>query len=340
MVALTDLLTRARALRRVEPDGGGFDGFRAADGARLRFASFAAGNSDGAGRGTVVFVPGRTEFIEKYFEDMHLFQAFGFSVAALDLRGQGLSHREDPDRDRHVIRDFTRHVSDLASFLADDGPLSDLPRPLILVGHSAGSHVVLRTLHDHPGIAERAVTIAPMVAINGGPMPGALMRLMAGLMTGLGMGRSWLPGHGPYREGVWGWRKQLTHDDGRFADEDWFIANRDRRLAVGGVTWHWLKAALASCHVLAAPGYGEAIQTPVLMVLAGQDRIVSNAAATALAGRMPHARRIMLDGAKHEILRETDAIRLSLWRELVAFLDLDPTGARLSSAPDAAEPAP
>ncbi len=49
-------------------------------------------------RGTVLLCPGRTEFIEKYFEVARDLQARGFGVLIIDWPGQGLSDRllDDP----------------------------------------------------------------------------------------------------------------------------------------------------------------------------------------------------------------------------------------------------
>jgi hypothetical protein len=60
------------------------------DGVRLRYAV-----SPGlpGGRGTVCILPGRADFIERYFETIRDLQARGYAVAILDWRGQGGSDR-------------------------------------------------------------------------------------------------------------------------------------------------------------------------------------------------------------------------------------------------------
>src|SRR5690606_19433508 len=61
------------------------------DGTRIRYARFAA-----QGRplkGTVLIIPGRNEFIEKYFETIGNLSARGFGTVVFDLRGQGGSDR-------------------------------------------------------------------------------------------------------------------------------------------------------------------------------------------------------------------------------------------------------
>jgi lysophospholipase len=47
----------------------------------------------GGVRGSVIIAPGRTEFIEKYFEVAREVQQRGFAVFCNDWRGQGLSGR-------------------------------------------------------------------------------------------------------------------------------------------------------------------------------------------------------------------------------------------------------
>ena len=64
-------------------------------------------------KGTVCIFPGRTEFIEKYFEVVRDLRARGFAVAVLDWRGQGLSDRARPIRANRMFGIFpnTRPIS-------------------------------------------------------------------------------------------------------------------------------------------------------------------------------------------------------------------------------------
>ena len=69
------------------PKGAVVDWLGASDGTRFRVARWCPPD---ATRGTVVVLPGRTEFIEKYFEVIDSLLKRGFCAAALDWRGQGL----------------------------------------------------------------------------------------------------------------------------------------------------------------------------------------------------------------------------------------------------------
>ena len=55
-------------------------------------------------RGSVIVAPGRTEFVEKYFEVIKELQGRGFAVFCIDWRGQGLSGREvDNPEKGHMV---------------------------------------------------------------------------------------------------------------------------------------------------------------------------------------------------------------------------------------------
>lgn len=319
MTALDNLMISAKAARRDEPENLDFATFTAADGATLRYAVWPF-EGDAKPRGTIVFLPGRTEFIEKFIEDMRIMQGLGFATAAMDLRGQGLSERPHGDRNKHDLDSFDVHPSDVRQ-LADELGNHNLPKPYVLMAHSAGSHVSLRTLHDHGDVYHAGVLIAPMARIATGGSPRFLLNLLPKVMCAIGLAESYVPGHRAVKEGLWGWRKQLTHDDDRFRDEDHFTQVKTRDLAVGGATFRWLRAATASCETLMAPGYGEAIARPVLILKAGEDTIVDNPSLDSLAARIPDATLVEIAGAKHEILKEIDAYRGEAYAAIVPFLD-------------------
>ena len=89
-------------------------------------------------------------------------------------------------------------------------------------------------------------------------------------------------------------------------------------LALGGVTFGWLAAALRSIKITQRPGYLEAIDTPILVCQAGADLIVSNRAQVSTVRRLPKGRLITFAGARHELLLERDEIRdlvLAAFRE-------------------------
>lgn len=315
-----ELLAQAKEKRREPPEDAIFDYFDSSDGESMRFARFPASKVVEV-KGTIIFMPGRTEFIEKFIEDIHIWNGMGFACAAMDLRGQGMSSRVHPNRNKHYVRSFEPHIEDVHQ-LFEQAIAGKMPKPYILMGHSAGSHVILRLLHDHPRDADAAILIAPMVRIAAGGVPRVITHALAFLMNFVGLGSAYVPGHTAFKEGRWGWRRKLTSDDERFEDEDFFIQGKDTRLAVGGVTYKWLLEAMRSCEILTAPGYAEKIEEPILILQASEDQIVDNDAQNDLAAHLPNGRVVPIEGAMHEILKESDEHRAAVWKAIADFIDL------------------
>src|SRR6202795_1713512 len=84
-------------------------------GIRLRFASWQSVLRER--RGTVCIFPGRTEFIEKYFEVVGELRRRGFAVAVLDWRGQGGSSRLLGNSLKGHGRDFADYEDEVGRFM-------------------------------------------------------------------------------------------------------------------------------------------------------------------------------------------------------------------------------
>lgn len=299
----------------IAASGGAVHWLQRPGGVRLRAASWPGAGSP------ALLLHGRTEFMEKYLDAVGELQARGHAVWSLDWRGQGRSSRLLPDPARNHVRSFGDHLDDLDAVLR----LAP-PGPVLVIGQSMGAHLALRLAARQPGRVGRVVLVAPMIDFLRpwhGPLP--LVRALGAAAALAGLGGRPAPGTrrspDPARpfEG-----NPLTSCPRRFAaDLAWL---RDPGLAVGGATWGWLRAATASIAMLRRPGFAEALDTPVLMVLAGAERIVDNAAARAFAARLPQATVMELPGARHELLREHDGHQAAFWAAVDAFLPSLPSG--------------
>ena len=252
---------------------------------------------------------GRTEFIEKYFEVISSLLAQGFCAASLDWRGQGLSDRSLPNPHKGHVAHFDLYLSDLALFV-DRFVLPSCPRPYYVLSHSMGGNVALRYLGAHPDRFSSAVFSAPMWGIGRAARPGPGVRALASLTCALGLGSFYLPGAGgDFGEASRRFEdNRLTRDRSRFERA---VAQIDSepRLALGGPTLGWLKQAIVSMDALHAPGFPEAIRTPICVCSAGDDALVSLEAQAGIVERLHDARRILIEGAQHELLMERDSIR-------------------------------
>lgn len=286
-------------------------------GARLRTAVFAA-PPGGAAQRVCVLLHGQTEFIEKYGEVIGELQSRGYTVATFDWRGQGLSTRALADTRKAHIKDFRQYDEDLATFL------EQVVKPLgggapMGLAHSMGAHILLRTLHDRPRTFAAAALSAPMMAASTRGYPRWFAGAITAVMNSVGKSDDWvlgMEGRDPlklrFEDNL------VTSDRARWQRaQDLVTKNPDIRLA--GPTWAWLKAAGASMARVMAPGYAEAIETPVLVCGAGKDRICLTPAAKDFASRLQHGTYVEFEDAEHEILMENDSIRSRFWKAFDAF---------------------
>ena len=292
------------------PPGAAAEWFAGVGGFRLRAALVPAAGA--TVRGSVVLSGGRTEPIEKYFETAGELAGRGFVVLAHDWRGQGLSQRLLPDR-------LKGHAVSADDFVADYGALiaafeARLPKPWLAVGHSMGGCLTALALARGERRFVGAALSAPMLALHTAPIPPWATRVLARLLTTLGLGALGTPGGNetPFADNL------LTHDPARYARNVSQIAAHPD-LALGPPTWGWLNFAFRAIAELQTGPGAPTVDIPVTLVAAGADRIVDSAGARLVAGRMPHGRCVEAPGAYHEILQETDAIRATFWREFDAL---------------------
>jgi lysophospholipase len=292
---------------------------KTSDGVLLRFARF---EPPAGRRGTVCIFTGRTEWIEKYFETVRDLRTRGFAVAILDWRGQGLSDRAMRDRRKGFVRSFAEYDLDLETFMREI-VLPDCPPPLFAIAHSMGAAVLIRAAHRGHRWFDRIVLSAPMIAlgqINRMSSAGALVHAMR--LSGFG-GR-YVPGR--YR-GVMDLRpfagNILTSDPVRYA-RNAAILEAEPALALGGPTVAWCDAAFHTMHALRDPSYAARIRQPILIVGAGRDAIVSNAAIENFATLLRAGSHLVIVGAQHELLMEQDRYRSQFWAAFDAFVPGSP----------------
>jgi lysophospholipase len=271
-------------------------------------------------RGSILLLNGRREFMEKYTETIGELIERGFDVYSLDWRGKGFSTRMLADRHKGFIEDFDVYLNDLKMFVSN----IVMPKaidPLIILAHSMGGHIALRFIHDYPGIADRIVLTAPMVDIFMSSLTRWFARFISRAANKTGFNRAYVFGSGGDTDEKFK-GNNLTSDPVRFMATAQTIAENPD-LAIGGVTYGWLSAALKSIGILRKPGFAEQISTPILLISAGEDRIVSIKAQKKICSLLPNCSYIEIPGARHEILRETDAVRSIFWEEFDRFIRSD-----------------
>jgi lysophospholipase len=297
------------------PDNYVTDTLTTPDGLTLRFARWLppAGR-----RGTVCIFQGRGEWIEKYFETVRDLRARGFAVATLDWRGQGLSERMLADPRKGYVRDFSEYDTDLEIFMREV-VLPDCPPPLFALGHSTGATVLIRAAYRGHRWFDRVVLIAPLIAlgrVGATPAAGAIVRAL----RLAGFGSMYVPGGSatvietrPFLGNV------LTSDPVRYARSAAILA-AEPKLALGSPTVAWVDSAFRAMRAIRERGYGSRIRQPMLIVSAGLDVVVSNAAIEDFAASLHSGSQLVVVGSKHELLMEQDRYRTQFWAAFDAFV--------------------
>jgi lysophospholipase len=263
--------------------------------------------AQGAERGSVIVAPGRTEFIEKYFEVTRELQQRGFAVFCIDWRGQGLSGREVENGLKGHLASFDDPVNDLSTALKLLS--AKLPRPHIGLAHSMGGAIVLRALQTRRIELDGVAFSAPMWGIQGLTDMG---KKYVRFMSSLGAGGQFAP----RVEKRWkreNFKKNpVTQDKERHARCQGLICE-EPRLALAGPTIGWVAAAADATENFLTPNAMAHIRIPVLIATASEEQLVDNAAHDAVAAQLPNAVHITVAGAKHEILMERDEFRAQFW---------------------------
>ena len=288
------------------PPGGGAEWYAGADGARLRAALFTPATGV---RGSVILSPGRTEPIEKYFEVVGEFLARGFVVLVHDWRGQGLSARAFADRMPGHARGWRPFLSDYTRMIAAFE--ARLPKPWIGVGHSMGGGLTTLALAEGEDRFAAVVLCAPMLGLNLGTRKPFEVGLLATIMSFIGKAGAYAaPPVDPLDETFQG--NILTHDKARY-ERYHALLRAEPDLKISGPTYGWVLFALTLVARVKASRRIDTLAIPLVIVAAGEERLCKNDASKAVADRAPKGAFILVPGAYHEILMETDDKRAVFW---------------------------
>lgn len=270
-------------------------------------------------KGTVFVLHGFTECAAKFSELIFSLLRNGWSAAACDQRGHGRSWRDERIRDvslTHVSR-FDEYTEDLKAVC--DRVLAEMPKPWYLFCHSMGGAVSFRFLEEYPGIFEKAVFCAPMVAPHRAGLPLFVGKALCAGAKLIGRGTSRIPMSKPW-SGPEDFETSCATGKERF---DWYDDYRVRteNCRNNGPTYCWTMEAFNVTDKILAPGKPESISIPVLIYTAENDNQVLPEYQEQIVRRLPRGKRKTVPGSKHEIYRSTDAVLFPWWKEILAFYE-------------------
>lgn len=297
------------------PDGGRAYWLTTSDGVRVRMALWPKG-----AKGTVLLLPGRTEYIEKYGQAAADFGARGFGVAVIDWRGQGLSDRQASEKMIGFIDDFSLYQNDLQALVDKLDELKQ-PEPFYLVSHSMGGCIGLRAVIS--GLRVRAAAFsAPMWGIHFGPGMAPVARFLSHSARTVGQGQRYAPGTSAktYVATAAFSGNALTRDAAQFARMQAQAAARPE-LTLGGPSLHWVDAALQECRALSSLPSPD---LPAICMLGGAEKLVDSAAVKRRMAGWPNGRLELIPQAEHEIMMEIPEVRTRFFDAAAALFEANP----------------
>ncbi|WP_447773767.1 alpha/beta fold hydrolase [Aeromonas veronii] len=289
--------------------------FKGKDGVTIRYAVLRQAKVDRA----ILIVNGRVESYLKYQELAWDLWRQGYSLYLIDHRGQGMSDRMLNDPQKGYVDQFDDYVVDLKQF-HDQIIMADQPAKLFLLAHSMGGAISARYMERWPDDIKAAVLSSPMLGINLGGLPKWLAK---GLASTIGTVGGWLgeppygPGQGTYQDHGFV-DNGLTHSQSRYQAFRQ-IYGQHPQIKLGGATAHWIYQGITGAD--AAIADAGAIKTPLLVLQAGDDSVVDNAAQDRFCtiAKCEGGKPLRIEGAWHELFIESDDKRQPALTAVVDF---------------------
>ena len=273
-------------------------------------------------KGTIFFLNGHREFIEKYTESFGYFSSLGFNLITLDWRGWGLSERPFPKYPKIQHISHTREYQYDLNEIIKVAEKENLPRPWTMLAHSMGCLIGLRKLSEDPDLFDDYVFLAPLwgnirsiphIIQNVLIKSQSIIRLI-GLMKITSQNSK---NYKPYALTV------NFNDNTLTTDYDQFM--RLRNLLVENPEVHGGTPTLG--YLIAVLKEIKALKNIVLpkkaitVFIAENEKITDNKAVKEFVANNPSIKLIEISNAKHEILIENKTIRQRILKEIELALE-------------------
>ncbi len=295
---------------------GNFSHFSGVNDIRINYATF-INDSGTIPAKCLVISSGRSESYLKYKElSFDLFNS-GYSVFLIDHRGQGLSQRVLANHHKGHVEDFQYYIDDLNNFIENIViPYCQGNKPYLLA-HSMGGAIAARYLQDFPDKLQAVVLSSPMLGFNSGNVPEFIAETVIKISAQL---NQWFDDTPWYFLGHKGFTHHtfsdniLMHSPIRYQLFNELYKSTPE-IQLGGVTVQWLTESQAALEKV-FNNIGK-ITTPILVLQAGQDKIIKNQAQNDFCQQLqqlqpqscPNGKPLIIADAYHELFFESDVYR-------------------------------
>ncbi len=269
----------------------------------------------------ILIVPGRIESYIKYPELAYDLFHCGYDVVIIDHRGQGRSDRLLADSHRGHVAEFNDYVDDLETLYHNEIASKPYQQRYVL-GHSMGGAIAALFLVRQPQAFQAAVLCAPMLGIVLPLPPFLAHRILDWTEKHPALRDGYALGTGRWRAHPFGLNR-LTHSRERYRRNLRFYAD-EPAIRVGGPTYHWVREGVQAGRDIISQV--AKITTPLLLLQASDDDVVDNRSQNLFCQAMAAAGHpcegdtpCVIQGARHEILFESDAMRARALNTILDF---------------------
>ncbi len=289
--------------------------FTGKDGVRIEYAAYEREGEKGA----LVIVNGRTESYLNYREVVYDLEKSGLSIYTFDHRGQGLSGRMLADSSKGHVERYEDYLDDMKTFM--ETVVNKKPHNKVFaLAHSMGGGVTALYAQRHPEKFDGLILSSPMLEIDFGVVPDVVVRYLVSFLDMVGLGRMYAPGKGPYKPEEFN-GNLLTHSRARLVNK---VRENQKYSAIrlGGATVRWVAQMIKMTGELRENAVK--IKIPTLLLQASEDRIVNPAGHDEVCRNAPNCRKVVIEGARHEMLLESDPVRSVVMEKIISFLSGQP----------------
>ncbi len=270
-----------------------------------------------AGRGSIVIVPGRTEFIEKYIELCWDLRNLDYGICLYDHLGQGKSDRQLEDREKGHITDFCIYVSDLIKII-ESVVLPAQSGPVYLLAHSMGATISGLASQSRTDVISGLILVSPMFQINTGThLPPFLAELLCNFVCFAGGGGGYVWGGRGYNQDTDFAGNLLTTDLIRF-QRNTDLIKQNPEVALGSPTYCWLQQAYRAMR--AVRRQAAASVCPTIIFRSIDECVVGLQEIEDYCNEAGNCQLVSYANCRHELLMERNEIRGDLITRAGQFL--------------------
>jgi lysophospholipase len=200
---------------------------------------------------------------------------------------------------------YQDYVDDFGTFM-NEVVLKDAPAEVHVLGHSMGGLIASIYSIQHPGVIRSMALSAPMYEPNLGKYSECMALTIAGFMKLIGRETDIAPGRSLDE-----WKNpfdgnHVTHSAARYGyAQEFLYAHPDE--AIGGPTYRWVQEAILGGRWVRK--HAESFLTPVRILQDEDEEVVVSSFENQVCKKAKSCEIQVIDGAKHEMLMESDAQR-------------------------------